>query len=157
MKPQSISAKIKADMQARAEKILAGHTPTPTEIAPSITRAMATLCPPEVFAQNLLNLMTATKRALVNHQVYGDVPDWSAREAGAKMYASYMIGLPIQRQEIVSVQKESLDTIRERLENSPAMRKSLQAVLDQAAAKAAKKLNPSAPDDQMPSVNFQDG
>ena len=39
---------------------------------------------------------------LLTAEFPNDKPDWKARESGAKLWLSYVIGLPVQRQEIVT-------------------------------------------------------
>lgn len=53
-----------------------------------------------------------------------DKPDWRARETGVKLWLSYVIGLPVQRQEIITHKVTSAPTTAQLLKN-PATREAL--------------------------------
>ena len=49
-----------------------------------------------------LETITATISAMLEACTPQEYPDWRARESGVKLWLSYVIGLPVQRQEIVT-------------------------------------------------------
>jgi hypothetical protein len=61
------------------------------------------------------------------------IPDNRTRLAAAIYLSNQILGLPVQRQEIVSVALDADASIglADRLKNSPALRKSLRAILNQ--------------------------
>ena len=97
-----------------------------SDIGPEMLTRLAAKVSPEDIAELIRTMITA------EHETKGGdmYPDWRAREAGAKLWMSYMIGMPIQRQVIVNQASESGVQTLERLLESPASRRALQQVLD---------------------------
>lgn len=91
--------------------------------------AIAKSAPPERLAEVIaaaLGSTTVTRAGVIE-------PDTRSRLEAAKILLSYSVGTPITRSEILSVSLDANSSIglAERLANSPALRKSLRAVLDQ--------------------------
>ena len=83
--------------------------------------------PFEEIAAKIRELINAT-RPTKN----GDIPDTRSIECGIKLYMSYTIGLPVQRQEIITKQiDETEDELADRLRKSPALHAQVQKILDQ--------------------------
>lgn len=101
-----------------------------------------TLTPGHLLAQELADnvtderLATAISEALTATQTNRDgtiTPDHKTRLQAATLGLAYRHGRAVERQEVVSVNLDADSSIglAERLQNSPALRKSLQAILDQ--------------------------
>lgn len=111
-------------LELRAEK---AHS-----VSQRVAAMIAEKLPPERIVERLDQLIHATRTTR-----HGVEIDSRAVESGVKLWLAYVVGLPIQRQEVVSVNlnaDSSLD-IEERLANSPALREQLRRSL--AAADAA--------------------
>lgn len=98
--------------------------------------------PGQILAKELADnvtdqrLATAISEALTATQTNRDgtiTPDHKTRLQAATLGLAYRHGRPVERQEVVSVNLDADSSIglAERLKNSPALRKSLQAILDQ--------------------------
>ena len=87
--------------------------------------------------------ITDTIRGLITAEMmtkFGPQPDWGAREAGVKLYLNYTVGMPTQRSEIVSINLDGVEALRERAADSPALQSAVKRIL---AQKAAESGNPS--------------
>lgn len=98
------------------------------DIGPALLVKLAEMIPPEDIAERIKDMMNATYE-----NARGDVKtDWRAVEAGVKLYLSYQIGMPVQRQVVVQQSVESGDQTMDRLMSSPAAIKVLEAMLEKA-------------------------
>lgn len=97
-----------------------------SDIGPALLSKLAELIPVEFVAEKILQLLNAE---CVNARGES-YPDNRAIEAGVKLYMSYQVGMPVQRQVIVNQTSESAAQTLERLLESPASRRALQQVLD---------------------------
>ncbi len=97
------------------------------DIGPALLGKLAELVPPAVIAAKIHEMLDAEIKN-ARGEFY---PDWRAREAGIKLYLSYQLGMPVQRQIVVNEQRETTSQTLERLLASPASRRALQAVLDE--------------------------
>lgn len=97
------------------------------DIGPALLGKLAELVPPAVIAEKIMEMLDAEMKN-ARGEYY---PDWRAREAGIKLYLSYQLGMPVQRQIVVNEQRENTSQTLERLLASPASRRALQAVLDE--------------------------
>lgn len=80
-------------------------------LTPKIMAAIAERVMPERIGDAILELLDAN--------MANDKPDWRAREAGIKLYLSYMVGMPTQRiEETVTRVNVSLDP--EKMLSNPA-------------------------------------
>jgi hypothetical protein len=98
-----------------------------SDIGPEMLTRLAAKVSPEDIAELIRTMITA-EHETKSGALY---PDWRAREAGAKLWMSYMIGMPVQRQIVVNETRESTGQTLERLLASPASRRALQSVLDE--------------------------
>jgi len=103
----------------------------PGEINKQVATVLLAKVGPEKVADTIKDMLEATRPTK-----HGEVPDGRQREAGVKLWLAYMVGLPVQRQEIVSVQldAEAELGIRERLRHSPALRANLRRMIDEIEA-----------------------
>lgn len=89
----------------------------PGEINRQIAEVLAQTVSSAEVGETIKSLLTADRRTKEG----GYEPDWRAREAGAKLWLAYQVGLPIQRQEIHQTivsksEEENMKTLQ-----SPAM------------------------------------
>ena len=117
------------------ERRLAGKTladVSPSQISQAFIVAVSECVTPERVAESVKELLGAT-RATKSGAVF---PDYRAIEAGIKLYLAYTIGLPVQRQEVVTVNvdADSEAGMMDRLAKSPALRASFRKILDAAEA-----------------------
>lgn len=104
-----------------------------SDIGPALLARLAEMVPVELVAQKILQLLHAE---IVNARGES-YPDNRAIEAGVKLYMSYQVGMPVQRQVIVTEARETTGQTLERLLASPASRRALQSVLDEEGAAGA--------------------
>jgi hypothetical protein len=104
-----------------------------SDVGPALLGKLAELVPPAVIAAKVQEMLEAELKN-ARGEYY---PDWRAREAGIKLYLSYMIGMPVQRQIVVSEQRESTGQTLDRLLASPASRRALRSVLDEEQGRGA--------------------
>ncbi len=116
----------------------------PGDIGPQMLQQLAALLPPALIAEKIQGMLNAT------YESGGKVKtDWRAVEAGVKLWMSYQIGMPVQRQVILQQKSESGEETLERLLASPASRKMLGQLLESAPKKQGKaaRESPTAEDE----------
>ncbi|MEZ0300001.1 MAG: hypothetical protein ACAI35_26400 [Candidatus Methylacidiphilales bacterium] len=103
-------------------------TPGPGSISPAVMAHLSKRFPPDYIAGKIGELLEAT------HIVTGgrEVPDNRARESGLKLLMTYLIGLPVQRKEIVQLTVDSLEDLQRRAQQSPALRAAVEKVVGSA-------------------------
>jgi len=115
------------------ERRLAGKTladVSPSSISQAFIVAVSECVTPERVAESVNQLLGAKRVTKTG----AEFPDYRAIEAGIKLYLAYTIGLPVQRQEVVTVNVDA-DTeagMMDRLAKSPALRASFRKILDAA-------------------------
>lgn len=97
-----------------------------SDVGPALLGKLAELVPPAVIAAKIHEMLDAELKN-ARGEFY---PDWRAREAGIKLYLSYQLGMPVQRQIVVNEQRENKEQTLERLLASPASRRALQMALE---------------------------
>lgn len=102
----------------------------PSQINREVLAAVARECPPDDIAAGIKRLLN-TRR--YNKDGVDIGPDTRALEAGCKLALAYSVGLPVQRQEILSVALDADNALglADRL-RSPAVRAALRAELEKA-------------------------
>lgn len=100
------------------------------QLSTAVIEEMIRLIPPSRIAQEIETMLTA-KRWVGKGENMRQEPDLRAREIGLRYWFSYGIGLPVQRQEIVSTHMESESQVMARARLSPATRAAMRAELDQ--------------------------
>lgn len=116
-------AELRESKRGRGEKL---SLQDPREINREIVFALARKVPADKIADKIDELIEMKRETKV-----GRVTDVRAMEAGIKLYLAYVVGMPTQRQEIVSVSLDADSSIglAERLQNSPALLKSLKEII----------------------------
>lgn len=103
--------------------------PTPKMAGNIVERLVAEIPETEIVSKirEMLNASYVTKSGKEH-------PDYRAREAGIKLYLSYTVGLPLQRQIMANVNQErpSEEAEWSRILTSPAARRVLKARLIEA-------------------------
>lgn len=99
---------------------------TARDVTPNLIAHLAGRFSPEFIAGKIEELMGAT------HVTAGGklIPDNRAREAGLRLLMAYLIGLPVQRQEIVQLNFDSLEELQRRAQQSPALRSAVAKILE---------------------------
>ena len=100
----------------------------PGDINKQVAKVLLEKVGPDMVAETIHEMMVATRPTRD-----GEVPDGRQREAGVKLWLAYMVGLPVQRTESVTVEltADAEVGMRERLRHSPSLRASLRAILDE--------------------------
>ena len=83
--------------------------------------------PPELIAKKIAELLDATHVTAGNRTI----ADNRAREAGLKLLLGYLIGLPVQRQEIITRHTSTLEELQAKVKNSPELRRAIAELLDE--------------------------
>ena len=102
----------------------------PSAIGVRLLTTLAEAVPAEEVAEVVRDLMKATSTVRTGSESFKEVPDYRAREAGAKLYFGYMLGLPVQRSIEIQHREESDEDTWERLLSSPAARAAMMRALD---------------------------
>jgi hypothetical protein len=123
--PDEVMTAVQAERKLRAEGRVS--IMSPGEINREVTTAIARHIQPDRIGRVISGMLDAT-RTLKDGT---ELPDTRTQEAAVKLYLSYMIGLPTQRVETVNVNldADSAVGLRERLQHSPALRKTLAGLL----------------------------
>jgi hypothetical protein len=100
----------------------------PAALNKEVVFALARRIHPDTVAAKIEEMMNMKRQTKA-----GEVPDVRAMEAGVKLYLSYTVGMPTQRQEIFSVllDADNAGALRDRLRSSPAMRQTLAGLLQE--------------------------
>lgn len=116
-------AELRESKRGRGEKL---SLQDPREINREIVFALARKVPADKIADKIDELIEMKRQTKA-----GLVTDVRAMEAGIKLYLAYVVGMPTQRQEIVSVSLDADSSIglAERLQKSPALLKSLKEII----------------------------
>jgi hypothetical protein len=98
----------------------------PSHVTPALISHLAGRFSPEFIAGKIDELLNAT------HVTKGGqvIADNRAREAGLRLLMAYLIGPPVQRQEIVQVNFDSLEELQRRAQQSPALRAAVAKILE---------------------------
>lgn len=125
--PESLAEIIAPTLEAKGDRPIRSLT-NPGDINKQVCAVLAQVVPPEVIAKTIDDMLAATRITKAGRE-----PDFRAREAGAKLWLAYAVGMPIQRQEVVSVNldADSAVGLRERLKSSPALRNALRGMLSE--------------------------
>ena len=101
------------------------HIRQMSDIGPALLMRISETVSPETVADTIKAMLTA------EHETKGGdmYPDWRAREAGAKLYLSYMIGMPVQRQVTLTQTPQTDEETLARLLSSPASKRALKVAL----------------------------
>jgi hypothetical protein len=106
----------------------------PSAIAPMIPAdnpALSARSITEMINRVPLDTVVGTLQKLLDATQRDGFPDWRARTDGIKLWLSYVIGLPVQRQEIVTHKLTSAKPTAAMLAN-PETRAMLRRLLDDA-------------------------
>lgn len=118
---------INDDIADRRQRRPLTNLANPGEINREVCEALSRHVTPDDIAKVIHSLINATRPCKG-----GELPDARAMEAGAKLWLAYRAGLPVQRQEVVTVSVDADSSgMRERLSKSPALRKALREMLEE--------------------------
>ena len=103
----------------------------PATISPRLTAILADRFSPEVIADKIEMLFSAT----ITDKAGNERPDIRAIEAGLKFALNYTAGTPVQRQEVIthSNDESSDEDARTLIKESPALRRELLELLEATA------------------------
>jgi hypothetical protein len=100
----------------------------PADLSREVLDAIHRHVPPDTVGAVIAKMLDA-KRVLKNGTILDDP---RTMEAGVKLYLAYMVGTPIQRSEVVSVNLDADSAVgmEERLRHSPALRQMFKQMLE---------------------------
>jgi hypothetical protein len=102
---------------------------SPSLLGPEAIRKIAEAVSPQEIANAIKAMMvTGSLMKAAKEAGFEAPPDWRAREAGIKLWCSYVIGMPVQRQHIVKEDIRREQPLEELL-RSPAARAALREAL----------------------------
>jgi len=104
----------------------------PGEINRQIAEVLADTVPASEIAETIKDLLAAEKAVKDG----GYEPDWRAREAGAKLWLAYQVGLPVQRQEIHQTVTTRSEEDNMKTLASPAMLAAMKSLIARAEGQA---------------------
>lgn len=96
-----------------------------SDVGPGLILKLVKEVPVAEVITAIKNMLTANMRTKDGRTV----PDYRAREAGAKLYMSYVVGMPVQRVVSTAPPRESDTDTLARMLSSPAAREALRRVL----------------------------
>lgn len=101
----------------------------PTTPGQELVEAIARSAPPERLAEVIADALSAT----ITSRAGTREPDTRSQLEAAKLLLAYSVGRPVERVETVNVNLDADSSIglAERLRNSPALLKSLRAIIEQ--------------------------
>jgi hypothetical protein len=105
----------------------------PGNVTREVIRAITDRVPPQKIGETIQRMLEAKRY----HKDGTELDDTRTMEAGLKLYLAYVVGMPVQRSESISVNVDAstLADMEERLSKSPAMRQAFRRVLESAEAK----------------------
>lgn len=106
----------------------------PRTINKEVVVALARVVSPETIGKKIKEMLDMTRPTR-----YGPAPDVRAMEAGVKLWLAYTAGLPLQRQEIVSVNvdADSAMGLEDRLAHSPALMAMMESIIARVKSRKA--------------------
>jgi len=102
-----------------------GGITAPSDVSERLIRHLAKQFSPDYITKKIAALCEATHVTKGGHHI----ADNRAQEAGIKLLLAYLVGLPVQRQEIVQVQIDGAQ-LQERAAMSPAIQKAAARLLE---------------------------
>ena len=99
---------------------------TPGNVTAGLMQHLAERFTPELIADKIAELLHATHVTSGNRTI----ADNRAREAGLKLLLGYLIGLPVQRQEIFTRHTTTLDELKAQAKG-PELRAAIMELLDE--------------------------
>ena len=103
----------------------------PATISPRLTAIFAERFPPDVIADHVDKLFSAT----ITDKARNERPDIRAIEAGLRFALNYTAGTPVQRQEVIthSPDDSTDEDAKAMIRSSPALRAELRSMLEAAS------------------------
>jgi hypothetical protein len=110
----------------------------PGSISPKLMQHLAERFSAELIGDKIAELLHAT------HVTSGNrvITDNRALEAGLKLLLGYLIGLPVERREVIMRQVTTLEDLQAQAKSSPELRRALAELLDE---KVPWKVDKSGP------------
>ena len=108
------------------QAIQTGEAPSASQLSRRILDRLTTEIPESDIVRGIREMLNASYVTKSGKEH----PDFRAREAGIRLYLSYTVGLPLQRQIVANIAAEgSEDRVEDRLMASPAARIALKEML----------------------------
>lgn len=108
------------------------HIKCTRDIGSSTLKRLADLVTPEQIAAKIQGMLGATMVVRTGAESTEERPDWRTIEAAVKLWLSYQLGMPVQRQVVVQQAPETGEATMSRLMSSPAAVKVLETMLAKA-------------------------
>lgn len=112
----AISRTIRARASTRTDSMAATK---PEQLIPADSPHLSQRTIAELINRVPLSEVVGQLQGMLSAKTPQGNPDWRARESGVKLWLSYVIGLPVQRQEIVTHKVSSIGDSKQLL-RSPA-------------------------------------
>lgn len=100
---------------------------SPTDISAGLMQHLAERFTPELIGDKIAELLHATHVTSGNRTI----ADNRAREAGLKLLLGYVIGLPVERREVITRHATTLEEVKGMAKASPQLRKALAELMDE--------------------------
>lgn len=116
----------------------------PADVANELIHQLAHKFPAAVIVDKFSQLLDAKKCIPTQGGGIRVEPDSPVQLKAMELLLKYQLGLPVQRQEIIQKSYDSLDTLKEKLTKSPALRKAVGKIIDSNGAvdiEAEKDMN----------------
>lgn len=99
------------------------------DLSPKIIEALAVKFGPDTIAQKLEHCLNATKTVTVNRKPL-EVEDFKTQLDALKLLLQYQVGNPVSRSEVVTHNVDTMQTLENKMQKSPALRRAVGAMLD---------------------------
>lgn len=99
----------------------------PGDINRQVAEVLARAVPASEIGELIKTMMSATRQTK-----HGEEPEWRAREAAAKLWLAYQVGLPVQRQEIAQTITTRSEADNLRVLATPATLAAVKAMVQKA-------------------------
>lgn len=137
VKPHISQKKIdKASAEGRAV-VISG------ELSAKVIESIANEFGPQKVVDKMKELLEATKTMAVGGRPF-ETPDFKTQLDALKVLLQYQVGMPVARTESVVHNMDTMDTLEHKMQSSPALRRAVGRMLDQAEVQDGKIVEASS-------------
>ena len=101
------------------------------DLAPKIIEKLSAKFGPDIIVEKLQECLEATKTMAVAGRPL-EVDDYKTRLDALKLLLQYQVGMPVSRSEVVTHNVDTMHTLGNKMQQSPALRRAIGKMLDNA-------------------------
>tara|TARA_R100000700_G_scaffold30415_2_gene37394 strand:+ start:201 stop:842 length:642 start_codon:yes stop_codon:yes gene_type:complete len=103
------------------------------DLAPKIIESLAIKFGPDQVVAKIAECMSATKTMAIGGKPF-ETPDFKTRLDALKLLLQYQVGMPVSRSEVVTHNVDTMQTLENKMQKSPALRRAVGRMLDRSKA-----------------------